>query len=132
MQPVIITKSAFETLQAIAQFIAANQFSPTIRELMGIHKLASPSPVQARLNQLIEAQAISIVANKARTLQVLISSDRFAAIDRKYGYAGGRMRIWHYGHFTVSDPETGNDLIFHRFELFGLIWLMRITTTYEL
>jgi hypothetical protein len=41
------------------------------------------------------------------------------------------MKIWHYGHFTVADPETGNDLTFHRFELFGLVWLMRVTTTYE-
>lgn len=84
MQPLIITKSAFETLQAIEQFIAANQFSPTIRELMGIYDLRSPAPVQARLNQLIEAQAISIVPNKSRTLRVVISSDRFVLIFKKY------------------------------------------------
>jgi SOS-response transcriptional repressor LexA len=84
MQTVIITKVAFETLQAIEQFIATNQFSPTIRELMAIHELVSPAPVQARLNQLIEAEIVSTVANKARTMRVIHGSARFAPIARKY------------------------------------------------
>jgi SOS-response transcriptional repressor LexA len=84
MQTVIITKVAFETLQAIEAFVTENQFSPTVRELMVIHGLVSPAPVQSRLNQLIEAEVVSIVANKARTMQVIHGSARFAPIYRNH------------------------------------------------
>jgi repressor LexA len=88
-----ITRASFETLQAIEAFIAEHKFSPTLRELMAIHGLASPAPVQSRVNRLIAAKVVSVEPNKSRTLRVLISSDRFTPIGSSRGKSAPEYQL---------------------------------------
>ena len=69
-----ITRKHLETLIAIEEYIEANEFPPSFRDLVKILGLSSPAPVQSRVNSLINVGAASIVEGKARTLRVIIPS----------------------------------------------------------
>jgi repressor LexA len=78
-----ITRKHLETLIAIEDYIEANAFPPSFRDLVGILGLRSPAPVQSRLNSLINVGALSIVEGKARTLRVIIPSSAWREVTSK-------------------------------------------------
>jgi repressor LexA len=79
-----LTKKQFETLEAIESFIKGNGFSPSIRDLVGALGLASPAPVQSRLEKLKKAGVISMQANLSRSISVSIPSTDFRFDGRCY------------------------------------------------
>lgn len=64
-----------ETLEAIVQFRLTHGVSPSIRDLMKIHGLTSPAPVQSRLERLKSKGYINWIDGAARSIRVLQVAD---------------------------------------------------------
>lgn len=55
----------------IKEYIKENTYSPSVREMIEPMGLASPAPVQCRLNQLRKKGYITWKENHSRTIKIL-------------------------------------------------------------
>ncbi len=69
--PEPLTPAQQELYDWLADFIGANQHSPSIRQMMQAMGLRSPAPVQSRLRHLQQKGWITWQEGQARTLQLL-------------------------------------------------------------
>lgn len=66
-----LTKAQKELHDWLIDYIANNQYPPSIREMMAAMNLKSPAPIQSRLERLRKKKYIDWVDGQARTLKIL-------------------------------------------------------------
>ncbi len=70
-----LSNKQYEVLDFIKRFIAANGYSPTIREIAAGLYLKSPSSVQGHLKKLSEEGIITTNKYKSRTIELLVQNE---------------------------------------------------------
>jgi len=79
-----LTANQFEALRAIEEYVEANGFSPTLRELTALLGLKSLHGTKVRLNLLSESGVVSFIPQKSRTIRVLVPSTAFVMSGNVY------------------------------------------------
>lgn len=105
-----ITKCQSETLEAICNYIDANGYPPTVKELADIFEVSGPS-IHDRLNQLVRKGYLSRSSKKARGI-TLTNRPQNVAIDLVsiplvgYVAAGSPSIAWENALGEVLVPKT--------------------------
>lgn len=70
-----LTTSQYLILDFIKKFIAKNNYSPTVREIMTGLALKSPSTVHEHIKMLVHLGCITYSPNKSRTIELLVENE---------------------------------------------------------
>ncbi len=70
-----LSTSQYLILDFIKKFIAKNNYSPTIREIMIGLALKSPSTVHEHIKSLARLGYITCIPNKSRTIELLVENE---------------------------------------------------------